>query len=173
MTKDEIARSIDPKYPFVYAPTTGPTKLVFKDGKYKVGYFDLTKDSQSLELENKYTFIEFGENAQNYRITRNEKYITIIDGNDLVEVEYPSKSNKLELPDEGESVNEIEEEKIGLPNKVMEKPFDPTMINIDTKTPSLDTLIDRILHNEVELNTENYFQRKDDLWDAEKQSRLI
>jgi hypothetical protein len=58
-------------------------------------------------------------------------------------------------------------------NKLMDKPFDPTKINIETKTPSLDTLIKRIQRKTVQLNTESYFQRKDDLWDKRKQSRLI
>lgn len=57
--------------------------------------------------------------------------------------------------------------------KLMDKPFDPTKINIETKTPSLDTLIKRIKTETVQLNTESYFQRKDDLWDVVKQSRLI
>lgn len=56
---------------------------------------------------------------------------------------------------------------------IMEKPFDPTLIKIETKTPSLDTLIRRIKGKSVQLNTESYFQRKDDLWDKTKQSRLI
>ncbi len=57
--------------------------------------------------------------------------------------------------------------------KLMDKPFDPTKINIETKTPSLDTLIKRIKSKSVQLNTESYFQRQDDLWDNVKQSRLI
>lgn len=68
---------------------------------------------------------------------------------------------------------DIEREEIDQTIKLMDKPFDPTKINIDTKTPSLDTLIERIAHDEIQLNTESYFQRKDDLWDIEKQSRLI
>ena len=56
---------------------------------------------------------------------------------------------------------------------IMERPFDPTKIDIDTKTPSLDILIKRIRNKTVQLNTESYFQRKDDLWDVVKQSRLI
>jgi hypothetical protein len=56
---------------------------------------------------------------------------------------------------------------------LMDKPFDPTKINIETKTPSLDTLIKRIAHKSIQMNTESYFQRQDDLWDAVKQSRLI
>lgn len=69
----------------------------------------------------------------------------------------------------------IEQESIDPKVKLMEKPFDPALINIDTKTPSLDTLIKRMEQPEpeIELNTENYFQRKADLWDEEKQSRLI
>lgn len=56
---------------------------------------------------------------------------------------------------------------------LMEKPFDPSLINIETKTPSLDTLIKRIDRGSIQMNTETYFQRKDDLWDKTKQSRLI
>ena len=44
MTKDEIAKSIDPVFPSVYAPTIQPTKLTFKDGSSKVGYFDFTNN---------------------------------------------------------------------------------------------------------------------------------
>ncbi len=70
--------------------------------------------------------------------------------------------------------DDIEKEKINHGSLVlMDKPFDPTKINIETKTPSLDTLIKRIKNKSVQLNTESYFQRQDDLWDIEKQSRLI
>jgi hypothetical protein len=51
---------------------------------------------------------------------------------------------------------------------LMDKPFDPTKIKIETKTPSLDTLIKRIKNETIQLNTETYFQRKDDLWDKGK-----
>ncbi len=53
------------------------------------------------------------------------------------------------------------------------KPFDPTQINIETKTPSLDILLKRIQRKTIQLDTESYFQRKSDLWDDMKQSRLI
>ena len=68
---------------------------------------------------------------------------------------------------------EIELEKLDSNIPLMDKPFDPTMIKIDTKTPSLDTLIERIELKEVELETESYFQRNPDLWDDTKKSRLI
>lgn len=66
-----------------------------------------------------------------------------------------------------------EKEQIDDQVQLMEKPFDPTMIKIETKTPSLDTLIKRIERQSIQMNTETYFQRKDDLWDKTKQSRLI
>jgi len=56
---------------------------------------------------------------------------------------------------------------------LMQQPFDPTKINIDTKTPSLDTLIKRIQRGDIQMETSKYFQRRDDLWDEKKQSRLI
>lgn len=68
---------------------------------------------------------------------------------------------------------DVEVELIDESVRMMEKPFDPTKINIETKTPSLDTLIKRIERKSVAMNTEDYFQRKDDLWDVVKQSRLI
>lgn len=68
---------------------------------------------------------------------------------------------------------DLEKEEIDPNSRLMGKPFDPTKINIDTKTPSLETLIKRIKNNTVQLNTESYFQRYDELWDIEKQSRLI
>jgi hypothetical protein len=92
MTKEQIGEIINPQYPNVYAPTTEPTKLIFNDDSFVVGYFESTKQSNVLEKENKYTFIEFGEKSQNYRATNDEKFITIIDGEKLKEVEYPSYS---------------------------------------------------------------------------------
>jgi hypothetical protein len=66
-----------------------------------------------------------------------------------------------------------EQEIIDSSLRLMDRPFDPTKINIETKTPSLDTLIKRIKFDSIQMNTEAYFQRRDDLWDKEKQSRLI
>jgi hypothetical protein len=68
---------------------------------------------------------------------------------------------------------DAEEEQIDEQVPLMERPFDPTKINIETKTPSLDTLIRRIQNKTVQLDTESYFQRNPDIWDATKQSRLI
>src|ERR1700722_9844637 len=76
--------------------------------------------------------------------------------------------------EEYQQANEVEKERPGEEeSSLLEKPFDPTLINIDTKTPSLDTLIERISHEEIELNTESYFQRGPNLWSKTQQSRLI
>jgi hypothetical protein len=95
MTRDEIAKSINPTFPEVYAPTTEPTKLVFNDGRIMIGYFEFTSQSKELEKENKYTFIEFGEKNQNYRSTRDMKYVTIVEGDLMIDVEYPSYSSSV------------------------------------------------------------------------------
>jgi hypothetical protein len=68
---------------------------------------------------------------------------------------------------------EVEEEQCDESGSLMDKPFDPAKIKIETKTPSLDTLIRRIKNKTIQLNTETYFQRQGDLWNKEKQSRLI
>ena len=72
-----------------------------------------------------------------------------------------------------EFLSDVEVEQIDTSISLMEKPFDPTQINIETKTPSLDTLIKRMKNKTVQLNTESYFQRNPNLWDDTKQSRLI
>lgn len=85
-------------------------------------------------------------------------------------------TNNIEMQPEiqnQEFLSDVEVEQIDPAVELMDKPFDPTKINIETKTPSLDTLIKRIKNKTVQLNTESYFQRKDDLWDIVKQSRLI
>lgn len=75
--------------------------------------------------------------------------------------------------DNNNFIDDVEQEEVDQNETLMEKPFDPTKINIETKTPSLDTLIKRIERGEIEMDTTTYFQRQDDLWDITKQSRLI
>ncbi|MBF0557496.1 MAG: DUF262 domain-containing protein [Nitrospirae bacterium] len=69
----------------------------------------------------------------------------------------------------------VEQENIDPTVKLMDKPFNPALINIENKLLNIDLLIKRIKQKEpeIELNTESYFQRKDDLWDEDQQSRLI
>ena len=80
--------------------------------------------------------------------------------------------NSAEVPEELADGTEKERQDESI-KKLMEKPFDPTLIKVESKTPSLDTLIKRIKGKTIQMDTSNYFQRQDDLWDKGKQSRLI
>jgi serine/threonine-protein kinase HipA len=85
MTKDMIASAINPEHLDVYAHTNAPTRLTFRDGSIKVGYFQHTNEMDKLEAENKYTFIEFKNKDE-------KDPSTIIEGDQLVNVAYqPSK----------------------------------------------------------------------------------
>jgi len=80
----------------------------------------------------------------------------------------------LNTSNETDEIIELEQDnKDEVVTPLMKKPFDPALINIDTKTPSLDTLIKRISHNEILLDTETYFQRQPNLWNDIQQSSLI
>lgn len=65
--------------------------------------------------------------------------------------------------------NQVEEEIVG--NEPITIPFDPNLIRIRRDPFTLGELIDKIEYDEV--NFETSFQRKSDLWDSTKQSRLI
>lgn len=65
----------------------------------------------------------------------------------------------------------VEEENVGL--SLMEDPFNPSLIDIDTKSPTLSNLVTRLSANPPEIDLYPDFQRSDNLWDVEKQSRLI
>ena len=56
------------------------------------------------------------------------------------------------------------------PDDLME-PFNPSKIDIAVSTVSMDSLIERMHHGEIDMNTD--FQRNADLWSPNKMSRLI
>lgn len=58
-----------------------------------------------------------------------------------------------------------------LPPQNITIPYDPSKTVIDTKPMSLDLLVRRLKHNEIDLAPE--FQRSADLWSDERMSRLI
>ena len=78
---------------------------------------------------------------------------------DQVEIELENNDERLE-----EGVDEIDEAS-------MVEPFDPTLINITPQQDALGNLIQRIINNEIDMNTD--FQRHADLWNPAKMSRLI
>jgi serine/threonine-protein kinase HipA len=91
MTKEMIAHIMDPQHPGVYAVTHTPAKLTFLDRKMLIGYFNPTEQSEVLEKENKYTFIELN-NSKSYRTTKDSQYVTIVEGDILTKVEHLSKN---------------------------------------------------------------------------------
>ena len=67
---------------------------------------------------------------------------------------------------------EVENEDLSS-GSLMEKPFNPTKIDITTQHLTIDLLIKRLKANPIEIDLEPAFQRKGDLWDDQKQSQLI
>ena len=53
----------------------------------------------------------------------------------------------------------------------IDKPFDPTKIRISTRQPTVDLVVERMRHGEIDLAPE--FQRADNIWPMPTQSRLI
>jgi len=67
---------------------------------------------------------------------------------------------------------ELEEEALHTENlDAMMEPFDPSEIDVVSETLSLDAIIERMRHNEIDMNTD--FQREAELWKADEMSRLI
>ncbi len=54
---------------------------------------------------------------------------------------------------------------------VMQEPFNPSEINIISKPDTLVNIIERLRHDEIDMNTD--FQRHAELWDKKKMSKLI
>ena len=62
----------------------------------------------------------------------------------------------------------VEKEDLGIR---MKKPFNPNNIKIRLQPITVYSMVERIKHNEIKLNTE--FQRKEGLWKNDQQSKLI
>ncbi len=65
----------------------------------------------------------------------------------------------------------VENEDTG--NILMDDPFNPSLIDIDTKSPTISLLIERLKEDPPEIDLYPDFQRSDDLWNKQKQSQLI
>ena len=72
-------------------------------------------------------------------------------------IDYSIEENQIEKEDEG--------------NVAITMPFNPNMIKIRRDPFTISELVDKMEHGEIRFDTP--FQRKSDLWDEEKQSRLI
>ncbi len=62
----------------------------------------------------------------------------------------------------------VEKEDVGY---IMKHPFNPNKIKVRSQPITVDAMVERIRHGEINMSTK--FQRKEGLWDDEKQSRLI
>jgi hypothetical protein len=66
---------------------------------------------------------------------------------------------------------QVDEDESSVESGDIVSPFDPKDIKIIVEPKTIDHLVSRILHDEIDLNTE--FQRKGNLWSYDKQCRLI
>ncbi|WP_290711219.1 hypothetical protein, partial [Flavihumibacter sp. CACIAM 22H1] len=87
MTQTMIAEAVNNEHPSVYAPTTVPLNLTFRNGTKITGYFDSSPQSDELKKENKYTFIEL-KNVENYKEHKSSEYMTIVEGDQLTDITY-------------------------------------------------------------------------------------
>lgn len=87
MTEQMISEVIDPEHPGVYAATKQPVTLTFLDRSTKVGFFYRTPESEKLKLKNQYNFVET-RHAKAYKEKPGEELMTIVNGDELVEVVY-------------------------------------------------------------------------------------
>ena len=72
------------------------------------------------------------------------------------------------MTEDSKNIDKVEEEDTGY---VMKQPFNPNKIKVRPQTITVDAMVDRIRHGEIDLSTK--FQRKEGLWGDDKQSRLI
>ena len=72
------------------------------------------------------------------------------------------------MSEDSKKLSAVEEEEVGY---VMKQPFNPNKIKVRPQTITVDAMVERIRHNEIDLSTK--FQRKEGLWSDEQQSRLI
>ncbi|MBX4263767.1 DUF262 domain-containing protein [Clostridium estertheticum] len=85
----------------------------------------------------------------------------------LDEMEQYLKVNKIDIVTDGVELEELDNSSFS--EKI--RPFDPSKIDIIMKPMTMDSLLKRIGHEEINLNTD--FQRKGGLWTDVKKSQLI
>jgi hypothetical protein len=96
----------------------------------------------------------------------------------LLKNEYPNILIDIDEIEEDDDLNEspveveIEDEE-NVTSQLMNKPFNPSLINIENKLLNIDLIIKRLNQKVPEIDLYPDFQRKDDLWGITKQSRLI
>ncbi len=74
---------------FAQQPTYASATVTYKTGETFVGFFQTTSKSVELEKENKWSFIE-NNNAGAYKENGDEKFATILDGENIMKILYPT-----------------------------------------------------------------------------------
>ncbi|MBA3664557.1 MAG: DUF262 domain-containing protein, partial [Bacteroidetes bacterium] len=82
----------------------------------------------------------------------------------------PIRKNQKKEPDIIE-IEPVEEDESSSGSEDIVSPFNPKDIKIIVEPKTIDHLISRLQYGEIDLNTE--FQRKGNLWNDDKQCRLI
>jgi len=85
---------------------------------------------------------------------------------------YMARNDDLSQPEEDNEITTVEPEKTDIP-VFMDKPFNPSQIDITPRTMTIDLLIKRLKAEPVEIDLSPEFQRGKELWNKEKQSQLI
>ncbi|WP_417912793.1 DUF262 domain-containing protein [Candidatus Electronema sp. TJ] len=93
-----------------------------------------------------------------------KRMLSLNESEEKIEIEFNDENLPVDGADDAVK-NLIEEEKL------LERSFDPTFINIIQRQDTLRNVIDRLKNDEIDMNTD--FQREAGLWDAVKMSRLI
>lgn len=98
---------------------------------------------------------------------------TTIDKNEIIKIA-TEKDIQTEISSEALfstiSNDDVEEEAETNVTEI-QNPFDPNQVDIRTRTMSLDLILKRLKYDSIDMNTS--FQRKSNLWNLTKQSRLI
>lgn len=85
---------------------------------------------------------------------------------------YPKDSPDLDLETERESEPDLDlEEERDTAQDMILTPFDPTTVDIADRKFTISALLERLKHDELKLTPD--FQRRANLWDATRKSRLI
>jgi hypothetical protein len=87
-----------------------------------------------------------------------------LESEEKVEIDFNDESLPVDGADDAEG-------RLIAEDVLMERPFDPALINIIQKQDTLRNIIERLKNDEIDMNTD--FQREGELWDAGKMSRLI
>ncbi|EAW35770.1 DUF262 domain-containing protein [Lyngbya sp. PCC 8106] len=69
------------------------------------------------------------------------------------------------------TISELEEDDLKIEERDIHEPFDPTKIRVATRPMTIDLVLDRIEHDEINLAPD--FQRYANIWDDQAQSLLI